>query len=45
MHRERSQSLSKLFEPNKCLTDTRMVPPNLTELGQTVRPTRVQTRS
>jgi hypothetical protein len=44
-HRARSQSLSELFEPNKHSTDTSMAPPKLTEPGQTVRSTRVQTRS
>jgi hypothetical protein len=45
MHRARSQSLSELFEPRKRLTDTSMAPPKLAEPSQTVRPTRVQTRS
>jgi hypothetical protein len=44
-HRAISQSLSKLFEPKKHLTDSTMAPPKLTEPSQTVRSTRVQTRS
>jgi hypothetical protein len=45
MHRVRSQSLFELFEPRKCSPNTSMSPPKLAEAIQTVRPTRVQTRS
>jgi hypothetical protein len=44
-NRARPQSSQKLFKLSKHSTVTTMAPPNPAEASQTVRPTRVQTRS